>query len=46
MGGLSTPTGYLDLDQSMISGANQTGTGTVDGVAVTDLHDLNRSGSG
>jgi hypothetical protein len=35
MGGLSTPTGYLDLDQSMISGANQTGTGTVDGVAVT-----------
>ncbi len=35
MGGLSTPTGYLDLDQSMISDANQTGTGTVDGVAVT-----------
>ena len=35
MGGLATPTGYLDLDQSMISGANQTGTGTVDGVAVT-----------
>jgi hypothetical protein len=35
MGGLSSPTGYLDLDQSMISGANQTGTGTVDGVAVT-----------
>lgn len=35
MGGLSSPTGYLDLDQSMISGADQTGTGTVDGVAVT-----------
>ena len=35
MGGLSSPTGYLDLDQSMIGGANQTGTGTVDGVAVT-----------
>jgi hypothetical protein len=35
MGGLSSPTGYLDLDQSMISGADQTGTGTVDGVPVT-----------
>jgi hypothetical protein len=35
MGGLSSPTGYLDLDQSMISAANQTGTGTVDGVPVT-----------
>ena len=29
------PTGYLDLDQSMITGADQTGTGTVDGVPVT-----------
>jgi hypothetical protein len=35
MGGLSSPTGYLDLDQSMVSDANQTGTGTVDGVPVT-----------
>ena len=35
MGGLSSPTGYLDLDQSMVNGANQTGTGTVDGVPVT-----------
>jgi hypothetical protein len=35
MGGLSSPTGYLDLDQSMITGADQTGTGTVDGVPVT-----------
>ena len=46
MGGLSSPTGYLDLDQSMISGADQTGTGTVDGVAVTIYTDLDRSGSG
>jgi hypothetical protein len=35
MGGLSSPTGYLDLDQSMITGADQIGTGTVDGTAVT-----------
>lgn len=35
MGGLSSPTGYLDLDQSMVNGANQTGTGIVDGVPVT-----------
>jgi hypothetical protein len=35
MGGLASPTGYLNLDQSMISGANQTGAGTVDGVPVT-----------
>jgi hypothetical protein len=35
MGGLSSPTGYLDLDQSMITGADQTGTGVVDGVPVT-----------
>jgi hypothetical protein len=34
MGGLSSPTGYLDLDQSMVNGANQTGTGIVDGVSV------------
>lgn len=35
MGGLASPTGYLNLDQSMISAADQTGTGTVDGVPVT-----------
>ncbi len=35
MGGISSPTGYLDLDQSMITGADQTGTGTVDGIPVT-----------
>jgi hypothetical protein len=35
MGGLSSPTGYLDLDQSMITGADQIGTGTVDGTPVT-----------
>ena len=35
MGGLASPTGYLDLDQSMITGADQTGTGAVDGVPVT-----------
>lgn len=35
MGGLASPTGYLDLDQNMISAADQTGTGTVDGVPVT-----------
>jgi hypothetical protein len=35
MGGLSSPTGYLDLDQSMITGADEIGTGTVDGTAVT-----------
>ena len=35
MGGLASPTGYLDLEESEISGANQIGMGTVDGVAVT-----------
>jgi hypothetical protein len=35
MGGLASPTGYLDLEQSMVSGANEIGTGTVDGVPVT-----------
>jgi hypothetical protein len=35
MGGLASPTGYLDLAQSMISAAGEVGTGTVDGVAVT-----------
>lgn len=32
---LASPTGYLDLDQSMVSTADEIGTGTVDGVAVT-----------
>ncbi|MGA2304704.1 MAG: hypothetical protein ABSH29_10930 [Acidimicrobiales bacterium] len=40
MGGLSSPTGYLDLDQSMITGADEIGTGTVDGTAVT-IYQLN-----
>ena len=35
MGGLSSPTGYLDLDQSMITSADEVGTGTVDGAPVT-----------
>jgi hypothetical protein len=35
MGGLSSPTGYLDLDQSMVNNADETGSGTVDGVPVT-----------
>lgn len=35
MGGLASPTGYLDLEQSMITGADEVGTGSVDGVAVT-----------
>jgi hypothetical protein len=35
MGGLSSPTGYLDLDQSMIASADQIGTETVDGASVT-----------
>jgi hypothetical protein len=35
MGGLASPTGYLDLEESEITGASQIGTGMVDGVAVT-----------
>ncbi len=33
---LASPTGRLDLDPSMMSGAQQLGAGTVDGVAVTN----------
>ena len=36
MMGMSSPTGYLDLIQPAISSATQTGTGSVDGVAVTN----------
>jgi len=35
MMGLASPTGYLELDQQSITGAAQSGTGTVDGVPVT-----------
>jgi hypothetical protein len=35
MMGLASPTGYLTLEQNAVSAANQIGTGTVDGVAVT-----------
>jgi len=35
MMGLASPTGYLELDQSSITSADQIGTGTVDGVPVT-----------
>ena len=35
MMGLASPTGYLELDQDEITGADQTGTGTVDGTAVS-----------
>lgn len=35
MRGLASPTGYLDLDSSALSGAAASGTGTVDGVPVT-----------
>ena len=36
MMGMSSPTGYLDLIQPAISSATQTGTGSVDGVPVTN----------
>jgi len=36
MMGMASPTGYLDLVQPAISAATQTGTGTVDGVPVTN----------
>ena len=45
MMGMSSPTGYLDLIQPAISAATQTGTGSVDGVAVTNYtvsNDLNQ----
>jgi hypothetical protein len=34
--GMASPNGFLDLSQSAVTGATQTGTGTVDGVSVTD----------
>lgn len=36
MMGMASPTGYLDLVQPAIGAAAQTGTGTVDGTAVTE----------
>jgi hypothetical protein len=36
MMGMASPTGYLDLVQPAISAASETGTGTVDGVPVTN----------
>ena len=45
-GSASTPTGVSRSGPSMISDANQTGTGTVDGVAVTVYTIFHRSGSG
>jgi hypothetical protein len=36
MMGMASPTGYLDLVQPSIGAATQTGTGTVDGVSVTN----------
>lgn len=36
MTGLASPTGYLDLAQGAVTGADQVGTGTVDGTAVTE----------
>ena len=44
MMGMSSPTGYLDLIQPAISSATRTGTGSVNGVAVTNYqvsNDLN-----
>ncbi|HMD46456.1 MAG TPA: hypothetical protein VKG43_09860 [Acidimicrobiales bacterium] len=35
MMGMASPTGYLELDQQAITGADQVGTGAVDGVPVT-----------
>jgi hypothetical protein len=35
MMGMASPTGYLDLEQGAVTGADQVGTGTVDGTAVT-----------
>ena len=34
--GMASPNGFLDLSQSAVTGATQTGAGTVDGVPVTD----------
>ena len=41
MMGMASPTGYLDLNQPAINAAAQTGTGTVDGVAVTNYQVTN-----
>jgi hypothetical protein len=41
MMGLASPTGYLDLVQPAIGAASQTGTGTVDGVPVTNYQVTN-----
>jgi hypothetical protein len=41
MMGMASPTGYLDLVQPAISAASQTGTGTVDGVPVTNYQVTN-----
>jgi hypothetical protein len=40
--GMASPTGYLDLYQQDITSAAETGTGTVDGVAVTE-YQVNQS---
>ena len=44
MMGMSSPTGYLDLIQPAVSAASQTGTGSVDGVAVTNYQVSNDLG--
>lgn len=36
MVGMANPTGYLDLDQAGVTGADAVGTGSVDGVPVTE----------
>ena len=41
MMGMASPTGYLDLVQPGIGAASQTGTGTVDGVPVTNYQVTN-----
>ena len=41
MMGMASPTGYLDLIQPAITAAAQTGTGTVDGVPVTNYQVTN-----
>lgn len=41
MMGMASPTGYLDLVQPAIGAASQTGTGTVDGVPVTNYQVTN-----
>lgn len=41
----ANPDGYLDLTQDAITTASETGTGTVDGVAVTEYHVTVAAGS-